>query len=168
MRAVFVLVALAAPALAPAEEYSALWGKQGEKWSAASRLPDFSFAGYRCGEQALPTVERGKSVKDFGAKGDGASDDTEAFLRAIKATERGAIEVPPGRYWITNILEITRSGVVLRGAGPEKSILLFTKPLQEIKPNWAQPPAGGRPRITRGREASFGSAANCGSAHSLK
>ena len=56
-------------------EYSALWGRGGEKWTPQSRLPDFSFAGYHCGEKPLPTVSPGVSVKKFGAKGDGVADD---------------------------------------------------------------------------------------------
>ena len=37
-------------------ETSALWGTNGELWSASSRLPDFSYAGYHCGEAPLPDV----------------------------------------------------------------------------------------------------------------
>src|SRR5439155_11601060 len=80
--------------------------------------------------------------KTFGAKGDGTTDDTAAFLKAI-AEVKGALEVPPGRYRITDILEIKRSGVVLRGAGPDKTILFFPKPLQEIKP-WKSATTEGR------------------------
>ncbi len=57
---------------------SALWGEQGEKWSAQSRLPDFSFAGYHCGEDPIPRVAVAASIRDFGARGDGVTDDTTA------------------------------------------------------------------------------------------
>ncbi|HEX7652733.1 MAG TPA: glycosyl hydrolase family 28-related protein [Verrucomicrobiae bacterium] len=115
---------------------SALWGTNGELWSATSRLPDFSHAGYHQGEVPLPQLPPGVNVRDYGAKGDGASDDTAAFLRAI-AEAPGVIEIPAGRYVITNILEITRSGVVLRGAGPDRTTLYFPLPLQTIKPQWS-------------------------------
>jgi Pectate lyase superfamily protein len=121
---------------------SDLWGTNGERWSPQSRLPDFSYAGYHCGEAPLPDVASGVSVKTFGAKGDGETDDTAAFLKALANVTSGAIEVPAGRYRITNILEIKRSGVVLRGAGPDKTILFFPKPLQEIKPNWSATTTG--------------------------
>lgn len=134
----------ASVAPSPAAQHSELWGKKGENWDASSRLPDFSFAGYRRGERPLPTLPPGKSVKDFGAKGDGVSDDTQAFLTALEAVKRGVIEVPPGRYVITNLLEITQAGVVLRGAGPDKSILYFPTPLNEIKPNWGATTTGER------------------------
>jgi Pectate lyase superfamily protein len=121
---------------------SDLWGANGELWHAGGRLPDFSFAGYHCGEAPLPEVAPGVSVKQFGAKGDGVADDTQAFLAALASVKSGAIEIPPGRYVITNILEIKRSGVVLRGAGPDKTFLLFPKPLQEIKPDWSATTTG--------------------------
>jgi len=128
----------------PAAEHSALWGERGEKWNPRSRLPDFSFAGYHRGDQALPNVPPGVSVKDFGAKGDGVTDDTQAFLAAIAKVERGAIEVPAGRYRITGLLEITRSGVVLRGAGPDQTVLVCPTPLNDIKPNWGATTTGQR------------------------
>ena len=117
---------------------SGLWGTNGERWSATSRLPDFSYAGYHCGEAPLPDIAPGVSVKNFGAKGDGVTDDTRAFLAALASVRSGAVEVPPGRYVITNILEIKRSGVVLRGAGADQSVLFFPRPLQEIKPDWSE------------------------------
>jgi Pectate lyase superfamily protein len=114
-------------------ETSDLWGNAGEKWNARSRLPDFSYAGYHCGEAPLPNLPTGVSVKNFGAVGDGVTDDTAAFQKAI-TNAHGVIEVPAGRYRITDILEIKRSGVVLRGSSPDKSILFFPKPLHEIRP----------------------------------
>ncbi len=119
--------------LAAHAETSDLWGANGEHWTPQSRLPDFSYAGYHCGEAPIPNVPPGVSVKTFGAKGDGVADDTAAFLKAINEA-KGAIEIPPGRYLITDILEIKRSGIVLRGAGPDKTILFFPKPLQTIRP----------------------------------
>ena len=41
---------------AGAVETSDLWGVSGEKWTPQSRLPDFSFAGYHCGETPLPAL----------------------------------------------------------------------------------------------------------------
>ena len=113
---------------------SGLWGTNGERWSATSRLPDFSYAGYHCGEAPLPDIAPGVSVKNFGAKGDGVTDDTRAFLAALASVRSGAVEVPPGRYVITNILEIKRSGVVLRGA---------RNVLEHPRPDAAEISAGG-------------------------
>jgi hypothetical protein len=52
--------------------------------------------------------------------------------------------IPPGRYKITKILKVTQSGTVLQGAGPDRSVLLFPTPLNEIKPNWGATTSGRR------------------------
>lgn len=45
-----------------------------------------------------------RSVKDFGAVGDGVTDDTLAFNAAIAATQDDwPIQVPPGKYNITGV-----------------------------------------------------------------
>lgn len=139
-----LIVLLTVTAHAAVTQHSALWGERGEKWNPQSRLPDFSFVGYRNGEKPLPNLPRGVSVKDFGAKGDGAADDSQAFLDALEKVRSGAIEVPAGRYRITRLLEINRPNVVLRGAGPDKSILFFPTPLNDIKPNWGATTTGQR------------------------
>lgn len=129
-------------AAAPAVEHSALWGADGSAWDPAGRLPDVSFAGYACGEKPPPTVPVVADVRKFGAKGDGMTDDSAAFLAAIGQTAKGAILVPPGRYVIRQILEIRKSGVVLRGAGPERSVLVCPEPLNDIRPDWGETTTG--------------------------
>ncbi len=115
--------------------YSQLWGKEGEKWSAAGRLPDFSFAGYHSGTAPIPDVPVKANVRDFGAKGDGETDDTASFVQAIAATDNGALLIPAGRYKLTDIIYIRKPNLVLRGEGPEKTTLFFPKALEQIKPN---------------------------------
>lgn len=136
----FSLSALAVP--------SKLWGLKGDNWEPSGRLPDFSYAGYACGERPIPDVPVLVNVREFGATGDGKSDDSAAFLAAIeslgKSGKAGALLIPAGRYRISEILEITRSGVVLRGEGSRKSILVFSKPLNDIRPNMGAT-TGGRP-----------------------
>lgn len=129
---------------ADGEAVSRLWGLAGEAWRADGRLPDFSHAGYRNGETAIPDYPVTTSVADFGARGDDDEDDTQAFLAAIEATDRGAILVPPGRYIITKMLRIQKTGVVLRGAGAERTTLYFPTPLQVVEPNLSST-TGGRP-----------------------
>ena len=122
--------------------HSKLWGEHGEKWTPQSRLPDFSFAGYRFGESPLPEQDRVSNVRDFGAKGDGTHDDTQAFIRAIEETEAGVIFIPAGRYAISDILWIKKPNLVLRGEGPEKTILVFPKSLDDVRPNPSQTTSG--------------------------
>lgn len=57
------------------------------------------------------------NVRDFGAKGDGATDDTSAFQKALDACARqdgGIVEVPAGQYMIKTHLAIPRA-VTLEG-----------------------------------------------------
>ena len=115
--------------------HSELWGEDGERWLPAGRLPDFSYAGYRNGERAIPDYPPVINVAAYGARGDDDVDDTEAFQKALAAADAGAVLVPPGRYIISDILRITKSGVVLRGAGVEGTTLYFPKPLETIAPN---------------------------------
>ena len=109
---------------------SELWGRQGERWDPQGRLPDFSYAGYHQGEDPIPDVPVAASVKDFGAVGDGETDDSQAFIDAIAAVERGAIFIPPGRYVINRPLHIRRSHLVLRGESRDSTVLYFPRTLK--------------------------------------
>lgn len=101
----------------------------------AARLPDWSHAGYHAGDDPIPDVPVVKNVKtDFGAKGDGQTDDTQAFIDAIEGTDDGALLIPAGRYIITKPLFIRKSNLVLRGEGPDKTILMVPKPLLDAQP----------------------------------
>ena len=115
-------------------DVSQLWGVNGEKWTPASRLPDFSFAGYRRGEEPFRIPAESISVSDFGAKGDGRTDDTEAFERALKVGAGKVINVPAGRYIFSKSFQIKTSRLVLRGAGPGQTVFIFTKSLDVLFP----------------------------------
>lgn len=101
---------------------------------ALAELPDFSRAGYACGERKIPAPPAVDSVRKYGAKGDGKTDDTKAFQAALAKAKPGALMVPAGTYLLSDKLTLKTSGVVLRGAGPDKTKLLFTRPLDEIAP----------------------------------
>lgn len=138
------MIVARATAVEPTTATSQLWGVDGERWSPTSRLPDFSFAGYHRGEKPLPDVKVTHSVKDFGAAGDGTTDDTEAFKRAIAAAASGAILIPNGRYVITDILEIRKPNIVLRGESRDGAVLYFPKTLTDVRPNWGATTTGQR------------------------
>ncbi len=135
--AILLAVVTALPRTVGANEvvYSGLWGHNGELWSPTGRLPDFSYAGYRRGEQPLPALDADVSVREFGASGDGETDDTAAFKKALDESHGKTILVPAGRYRITDFLYIRHSGTSLLGESPEKSVLFFPTPLHTIKPN---------------------------------
>lgn len=75
------------------------------------------------------------NVKDFGAKGDGVTDDTAAILSAVAAipdTEQywlqggrtgGILYFPLGNYRISQQIEITKAGVQIIGVGSNASVI---------------------------------------------
>jgi hypothetical protein len=130
--------------IASGQSYSELWGKNGEVWTPQSRLPDFSFAGYHFGEDPLPRVKVVADVRSFGAKGDGKTDCTQAFIKAIEATDKGAIIIPAGRYIVSDIIRIEKPNIVLRGEGPGKTVIHVTTELEDVRPNMGAT-TGGRP-----------------------
>ncbi len=65
------------------------------------------------------------NVLDFGAKGDGVTDDYQAFNAAISAvTDGGGVFVPEGKYLIKSMLSFNKP-VVLRGEGADKTHLII-------------------------------------------
>lgn len=138
------LLALCLPVPLAHAEPSKLWGISGELWSPEGRLPDFSFAGYRRGEATIPTPPVTHNVLDFGAIGDGITDDSEAFLRALAAMDSGVLFIPEGRYVLTKMLVIDKPHIVLRGEGPDKTTLYCPTPLNDIEPNWGATTGGRR------------------------
>lgn len=130
------------PSASSHQQVSQLWGHKGEAWSTDSRLPDFSLAGYRRGEEPYRIPNARVSIQAYGAKGDGKTDDTNAFKRAIEAGEGQVIHLPAGRYLLNDRLRIRASNIVLRGAGSGKTILEFTRPLEVIDPSPSQTDGG--------------------------
>lgn len=72
--------------------------------------------------EAIPDYPVSKNVKDFGAIGDGNTNDTQAIQAAIDAAPDGtAVLVPEGVYLINSIL--IQNSVVLRGEGHQVTTL---------------------------------------------
>ena len=86
-------------------------------------VPAWSRAGYP-GE--IPSPARLVDVRKFGAKGDGKIDDGPSVKKAIASLggQLGVVHFPTGVYLIQAPLQLA-SGVVLRGDGPDKSVLRF-------------------------------------------
>lgn len=119
------------------------WGENGELWRDGGSLPFVAYAGFAEGMEEIPEYPVTANVRNFGGKGDGQTDDTEAFKKAIAATASGAILVPAGRYVIRNFITLNKPGLVLRGEG-ENSVLYFPEPLDTVKPNWGATTTGQR------------------------
>lgn len=71
---------------------------------------------------AVPTTVQAKlretiSVKDFGAVGDGVTDDTAAIQAAANAASGQILIFPPGEYVVTNGFGMTGDGSIISGYG---------------------------------------------------
>lgn len=98
------------------------------------RLVDFSHCGYREGTEPIPRVPVRETVVPSGA------DDAERIQAAIDRVSalplgpdgfRGTVQLAAGEYDLRQSLEVRASGVVLRGAGPDATILRYTGPSQQ-------------------------------------
>jgi predicted outer membrane repeat protein len=85
-----------------------------------NHIPDFSFAGYKNGEVALPNVAVVKQISPV------AGDNTAHIQAAINEVgaiplnangHRGALLLLPGEYRVNGVLNINKAGVILRGSG---------------------------------------------------
>lgn len=117
-------------------------------------LPDFSYAGYKCGEKSLPENASYKvfNVVDFGAKPDDDISDKEAIQAALKAANTngsGIVFFPKGRF-LVNEDSISSKGIfsigsniIFRGSGSEKggTELFMKHPLlpKDPKKMWTCP-----------------------------
>jgi hypothetical protein len=108
-----------------------------EEWTAGFEdaqgrfLHDFSYAGFRHGEPPeagdLPILD---AAADYGADPTGAADSTLAVQKALDdaAAAGGAVVLlSEGLYRFDDVLRVSASHVVLRGAGPDKTRLFFTR-----------------------------------------
>lgn len=78
----------------------------------------------------IPAFSKAVNVKDFGAKGDGVTDDTRAIHAAIRAVSDGLVEFPRGNYRIAATIDIqlSENGTVgLSGRGGSAAIIMAGK-----------------------------------------
>jgi hypothetical protein len=105
----------------------------------SGRLLDFSYAGYRAGAEDIPNPPVSANLKTmYGAKGDGTTDDTQAFLSAIADAAGDQVTVlylPPGAYVLSRKLDISKR-VIIRGAGRNATSLLMTRSLTQLGGAW--------------------------------
>jgi len=107
--------------------YPADW-KPGYADETGRTLQDFSYAGFRYGENPDPGLLSVLEVA--GADPTGTVDSTTAIQMSLDAAafKGGAIvHLPAGLYRIDGVLTVSASNIVLRGDGPTKTQLYFTK-----------------------------------------
>lgn len=94
---------------------AALGGSQGFFTQAGSRI-------LRTVQSKLQEVF---SVQDFGAKGDGTTNDTAAILMAltVAAVSGNQVYFPVGNYAVTSVDLTTTGSVSVRGAGPKSATI---------------------------------------------
>ncbi|AOR27364.1 peptidoglycan-binding protein LysM [Formosa sp. Hel1_33_131] len=94
-----------------------------------NHIPDFSYVGYKNGEEALPNVAVVRQISPV------AGDNTAHIQAAIDEVEalslnanghRGTLLLSPGEYSVSGELIINSSGVVLRGSGDGEDAALNT------------------------------------------
>jgi hypothetical protein len=147
---------------------SALWDdfvKAKQKGTEAI-LPDFSFAGYKYSEVAIPTVNyKVFDVTKYGAIPNDKKSDKAAIRRTIAAAiknKEGIVFFPKGKYYI-NTKEDDQKGIIIKssnivfrgeGDGENGSILFFENDLPPNDPkkmyscpNAIQTSAGGADRF---------------------
>lgn len=130
-----LVVAAAQPPVPHGRIYSQLWGEHGESWDT-TKIPDFTHAGYRGGEP-VPDFKKGATVTDFGAVADGATDNTDAFRKAIAACAPDeAVYIPSGTYLLRDTLLITKSNISLVSDAEKPAVLFFEKGLEELYPDF--------------------------------
>jgi len=93
----------------------------------ASALPDYSYAGYKYGTEAIPDVTwKTFDVTDYGALPNDELSDYAGIQRAIRAAEAngsGVVFFPPGKFLVaegpgvSTPIEINAPNIVLRGSG---------------------------------------------------
>jgi hypothetical protein len=106
----------------------------------ASKLIDYSYAGYQFGEKSweAPRAAKKFKVEDYGAVANDSLDDSQAFKKALEAAHAHAgpviIQLGAGRYIISEILPINRSDFLVQGLGMGEggSELYFPRPLRLV------------------------------------
>ena len=102
----------------------------------------------RCGVPGgIPTVPAAARIEDFGARADDANDDAaalQAACRAVGAKGGGAVVLGPGTYCLDRPVTVRRDGVVIRGAGRDRTKLVFRYAVPAAGAAFYWPPAGSR------------------------
>lgn len=122
-----VLVSVAASLLASAQQWQSTLltvnpnsTLQYSRDSKGNRIPDFSYAGYRNGNEEIPAVPMVRTLTPI------AGDNTARIQAAIDSVAklplnpqgiRGALKLEAGMYRVYGTIYVNESGIVLRGAG---------------------------------------------------
>ena len=134
LRLALVLAALMAPASEKAAE-AAAGDEKAKCFDFGVPLPDPPRAAQALGEEFVGPFDSWRDLKrDFGAKGDGATDDTEALQAALSSLSDGSksspvLFVPAGAYLVSRTISVRAARAIsVIGEHPARSILKWTGP----------------------------------------
>ncbi|TKG95075.1 DUF4955 domain-containing protein [Puteibacter caeruleilacunae] len=155
MKRLVLLMFIAFYVLGVNAQESKLWKeyKNAYENGTEAKLPNFSYAGYKYSEVAIPKAKHKVfNVVKFGADPKGVKSSKTALRKAIAAAEKhgsGIILFPKGRYLINTKgddlkpILIKGSNIVFRGEGNnvDGSVLFFEKDPPPLDPNkkWTVP-----------------------------
>ncbi len=134
LKYLMMAIACSLPSLNGAPIVSKYWKDfvKAKKEGREAILMDYSFAGYKRGEKAIPNV-KGKvfNVKDYGAKPNDKRDDVKGIQKALDAASKnggGIVYLPRGVYYISTKKGVTSTllhgnggNIVMRGDGAGKN-----------------------------------------------
>ena len=112
---------------------SELWEEYERGPDTHPNIPNCSYAGYEYGEKQIPEISGPVyNVKNYGALGNGSTDDTAAIRAALAAvgSEGGVVYFPDGVYPVSGVLFVHTNHTVMRGQSREGTQILFTQPLE--------------------------------------
>ena len=95
--------------------YADIGADAGDQATSSRPPPLRAAAAGEVGSARLPPRERWVNIRSLGAKGDGATDDTEAFRKAI--AEHRTIYLPSGNYVVSDTIAL-KPDTVLIGLHP--------------------------------------------------
>ena len=108
--------------------------------SETTYLPDFSYAGYQCGELPVPDIkEKVLYAADFGVVSNDGLDDSVALLAAMSAANKiegpVVLQLPKGKVILSEILYIEKSHLVLRGtgSGEQGTVIYCPRPMMYLE-----------------------------------
>jgi len=108
--------------------------------SEKNYLPDFSYAGYKCGEVPIPNFKNTVvNAVDFGVTPNDGLDDSKALIDAMAAANNiegpVVLQLPKGKIILSDILYIERSNLILRGtgSGDNGTIIYCPRPMMYLE-----------------------------------
>ncbi len=127
-------------AFAEATESQKLWAEYIKSPDAHSHIPNNSFAGFLGSRFEKPTKIKRKilsfpTVEEIEKKKSSFVKEFDRLVRSVPENEAIEVRIPAGRYVLSEQWKVQRSWIHIRGAGQEKTEIVFLKPLWDLLPS---------------------------------